>query len=272
VLVFDKYMINPYEISVVDASLDNQPDFVVAMKNKHYTIKNLPGASYRLINHWESLGLLDDCRCKQGTGWRYFSLEDMMLIRIFETMRSFGMNTEQMLKTKECLFLEPQGTVNKFSILDGIIFKMVAHGEKGHLHLIIDTDGIAVPMSLKSIDDSREMHLFPTHYISIDLNVLFYSCMKPVEKYIRRPEIKQGKLTHIEKTIIDELRTRQNEKLTIEADENGLPKYMVTEQVKNVKGMSRNKLRDINTQFGEMNVAFADGKPVSVRVKRRKKL
>lgn len=271
-LVFDRYMINPYEISVVDASLDRQPDFVAAMRNKHYTIKNLPGASYRLINHWESLGLLDDCRCKHGNGWRRFSLEDMMLIRIFGALRSFGMGTEQMLKTRECLLLEPDDTENKFNILDGIIFKVVARGEKGHLHLIVDTDGVAVPMSLKSMDDSREISLFPQNYISLDLNVLFYSCMGPLGQEIQRPEIQKNTLTSAEHKIINELRKSQAQKITIESGVDRQPKYVVTEQTQNIQGVPLSKLRNMETEFGEMNVAFADGKPVSVCVKRRKKL
>ena len=271
-LVFDKYMINAYELDVLDASLDSQPDFVAAMRNKNYTMKDMPGASYRLINHWESLGLLDDYRDAPGIGWRRFSFRDMMLIRIFSVMRSFGMNTKQLLKTKECLFLEPKDTYNKFTVLDGIIFKIVARGEKGHLHLIVDMDGIAVPMSLQSIDESREMHMFPEHYVSINLNELLYSCIGDFADALYRPEYNQNKPTQKEQNIINELRIKKTQKLTIEKGADGQPKYVVTEQTQNIQGMPLSKLRNMETEFGEMNVAFADGRPISVCVKRRKKL
>lgn len=271
-MVFDKYIIDEYELGVLDASLGNQPDFVAAVRNKNYTMKDMPGASYRLINHWESLGLLDDYRYIPGIGWRRFSFRDMMLIRIFSVMRSFGMNTGQMLKTKECLFLEPENMDNKFNILDGIIFKILAHGEKGHLHLIVDMDGIAVPMSLKSMDENREMHMFPKHYVSINLNELLYSCIGDFAKEMYRPECNKNKPTKKEQNIINELRMKKTQKLIIEKDIDGQPKYMITEQTKNMKDVSLDKLCDIDTNFGEMNVAFADGKPVSVHVKKRKKL
>ncbi len=51
------------------------------LNEKKYAIKDTD-ASYRSINHWSSLGLLDDVREDNNKGWRKFSIIDIVWLRI----------------------------------------------------------------------------------------------------------------------------------------------------------------------------------------------
>lgn len=58
--------------------------------------------SYRIINHWESLGLIKSSRQKK-TGWRKFSLSDYVWLAIITSLRGFGIPNERILNVKNCL-------------------------------------------------------------------------------------------------------------------------------------------------------------------------
>lgn len=56
--------------------------------------------SYRIINHWESEGLISDVR-PSGKGWRKYSMIDRFWIEIIIELRSFGYPLELIKKIKQ---------------------------------------------------------------------------------------------------------------------------------------------------------------------------
>ena len=59
--------------------------------------------TYRTINHWMNLWLIDDTR--EGTNkWRKFNLMDLVWISIITKLRGFGFSNEKILETKKALF------------------------------------------------------------------------------------------------------------------------------------------------------------------------
>ena len=58
--------------------------------------------SYRVVNNWESVGLIDSDR-PSGKGWRKFSVMDAVWMRIIGELRKFGFLMEKIKKTKVSL-------------------------------------------------------------------------------------------------------------------------------------------------------------------------
>ncbi len=59
--------------------------------------------TYRTINHWMSLGLIDDTR-EDSSKWRKFNLMELVWIMIITKLREFGFSNEKILETKKALF------------------------------------------------------------------------------------------------------------------------------------------------------------------------
>jgi DNA-binding transcriptional MerR regulator len=58
--------------------------------NARHLRQVFPGVTYRQINHWESKGLLTAARDTDSSGWRKFSLVDVVCLAIITELRSFG--------------------------------------------------------------------------------------------------------------------------------------------------------------------------------------
>ena len=62
--------------------------------------------TYRTINHWCKMGLIDDSRTNTQ-GWRKFSIVELALISIISTLRNFGIPLGTIKVVKEKLFTIP---------------------------------------------------------------------------------------------------------------------------------------------------------------------
>lgn len=76
-----------------------------AINKRQYSGKAIPIVTYRAINHWTELGIIDDERTNQQ-GWRRFSLKEIVWIHIIKRLRDFGFPNEKIIQTKEHLFAE----------------------------------------------------------------------------------------------------------------------------------------------------------------------
>jgi len=80
---------------------DYKSDFEI-YNDKRHDIKESK-ISYRNINYWESVGVLDDMREVTGKGWRKFSDIDLAFIAIISQLRKIGMPLDKIKKVKESL-------------------------------------------------------------------------------------------------------------------------------------------------------------------------
>ncbi len=71
------------------------------INEKKFTAKETD-ISYRTLNHWSEIGLIDDER-EEGKGWRKFSILDVVWIHVISALRNFGFSMEQLLKAKTSL-------------------------------------------------------------------------------------------------------------------------------------------------------------------------
>jgi DNA-binding transcriptional MerR regulator len=82
------------------------------LNEKRFTLKRSEVGT-RVINHWESEGVTEDPR-KGGTGWRRFSVLDLMWLHAVARLRSFGMPMEKLKRARQSLEGLPS-----FSLEDG---------------------------------------------------------------------------------------------------------------------------------------------------------
>jgi len=80
---------------------------------KKYTIEDT-GNTYKVINDWTRLGVIEDSRDKEGK-WRKFSLLDLVWIKVVSHLRSFNFPLAKIKLVKPIFF-------------DETVFKGVGHG------------------------------------------------------------------------------------------------------------------------------------------------
>ncbi len=91
------------------------PPIIIIDKERRSEIlnaKTMPivatGKSYRVINSWESNGLIDNFR-EENSRWRKFSLVDCVWIKIISDLRDFGFSTEKIKNVKANLWQSETG-------------------------------------------------------------------------------------------------------------------------------------------------------------------
>jgi DNA-binding transcriptional MerR regulator len=82
------------------------------LNEKRFTLKR-SDVGTRVINHWESQGVTEDPR-EGGSGWRRFSILDLVWLHAVARLRSFGMPMEKLKRARKSLEDLPS-----FSLKDG---------------------------------------------------------------------------------------------------------------------------------------------------------
>lgn len=95
--------------------------------------------SYRVINHWESIGILSGDRAS-GKGWRKYSIMDRVYIEIVIALRNLGFPLEKILKLRESLGIpavrEIQFPKLEFLVAQGLVYKQPSF-------IVVQADGKA---------------------------------------------------------------------------------------------------------------------------------
>lgn len=76
---------------------------VETLNEKKYRISDTD-ETYRIINHWAELALIEDNKNSRGQGWRHFSLVDLVWLQIVRELRRFGFPLEKIRIVREFMF------------------------------------------------------------------------------------------------------------------------------------------------------------------------
>lgn len=79
---------------------------------------------YRLINHWDSKGLIPPGR-DSSKQWRKFSIMDMIWLDVIEDLRAFGFSIENIRKVKEQLHVPYKNTEATYPLLEFFVFTII---------------------------------------------------------------------------------------------------------------------------------------------------
>jgi len=123
--------------------------------------------SYRIINHWENIGLLTANR-PADKGWRNYSIMDQLWIRIIIELRNFGFSLDKIKKVKLSLnWLNDKFKYSEFPILE--MYFMYAFLTKNPTYLIVFSNGDAEPVIKDEYELAETFKILKNH-IKINLN------------------------------------------------------------------------------------------------------
>lgn len=140
------------------------------------------GESYRAINNWDENGLLFKNENRK-TGWRHFSLTELLWIHCVRELCKFGFSITTIKTLRDNLFIF-YGAKKHFSPLELAFFikKII---EKQDVVLIADTQGIGSFCLVADYEKSQIIKLLPASYVVVNLNVLYGEITKQV-KYTKK--------------------------------------------------------------------------------------
>ncbi len=226
------------------------------LTEKKFTIKDTD-SSYRVINHWSSLGLFDDQRV-ENKGWRKFNLVDMVWLRVLMELRTFGLSLDKMKAGYQSL--NEKAAIFEF----GIASCMMRRG----MNLIVFSDGHVEITSNNAIAVSESIsYLKETSYLIINLN----RCLErifPSKDF--SPRLNTVELSEKEISVLAELRISDPNSVNIFM-KNGDLNLM---EVKTTYKEDISKLSDIlnSVAFGEFTLKKEDGKIVYIEKTKKIKL
>ncbi|EFB42328.1 MULTISPECIES: MerR family transcriptional regulator [Parachlamydia] len=130
---------------------------------KEQHVKNLP-MTYRTINHWESLGLINSGR-KEDKHWRQFSILDQVWLYTIEALRDFGLPLDK-IKNAKSIFFTPFEQY-PFPLMEYYI--SCAYILLEHVYLIVFSDGFTIPLTYTEYKDALKNNWIKSH-LQIDMN------------------------------------------------------------------------------------------------------
>lgn len=226
------------------------------LRRRQYPVE-LTSQSYRVINTWEGLGLLDMTR-ENDRKWRRFNSLELVWIRIAAKLRSFGFPIQKLQITRQSLFYSPHFPDRRPEFyLDFAIWHVLSLNKfikllvfpDGEAHLLRETDMIL------NRDDKED-------FIQLDFTNI-------VKETFGKPELKTNhdriaKLSDSEFDVLEVIRSGNYSKVEIVPKDGKIERYSATEQVdasKRIGDLLRNR-----EGFDVISVwQRADGKVVSIK-------
>lgn len=194
---------------------------------KRFTNKSIGKASYRIVNHWTKLGLINDNR-ENNQQWRKFSLLDLIWLNIIKQLRIFGFPNEKILKTKKCLF--PSQVKNNKLLSFFEYYVAEAFFKKTPVDLLIFSDGLCDLASQFELESSKRLSLPKEDYISISLNKILQGLF--IKKDLKANYYFGIPLKQEELELIGILQNKNYKQITITRKNGKIEKIDATEGVK----------------------------------------
>lgn len=210
------------------------------LTEKKFTIKDTD-STYRVINHWSSLGLFDDSRF-ENKGWRKFSLVDMVWLKVLIELRKFGLSLDKLKISYESI--KSKTAIFEFSILSCLM--------RNAMYVIVFSDGHTeiAPRNAVSFSEAGS-YLNETSYLTVNLNCCLERIF-PGKSY--SDQLCAFELSKQETRILEELRLKQPEKITVKM-KNGSPDLLITKTKYKKDVDTENNLK---VSYGNVTTHVAD--------------
>lgn len=244
------------------------PEILDNVNTPRHTMKDTH-SSYRAVNHWESLGLIDSNRIQAGQGWRKFSILDVLWLSILENLRNFGLSSDKIKVTKNCLDRKIASNDPPLTWLEFAFCRTNATTKGGNTYLLIFDTGDAVVTCSDEINLNRFLRSLPDSYITINLNRLFINVLKiPGVTEITEHWLK---LSEEERNVMSCIRKSHADKISIKAKDGKILLIEKTFEGKKSDFKSIHELID-GINYGEATLKIENGKIVYVQALKKEKL
>lgn len=151
--------------------------------------------SSRLLNHWYSLGIINDDR-PDGKGWKKFSFSELVWIYIALKLRKFNVDLKKIKNVKDQL-----DKYNKYDKKSNCLllefYMLVAIYSKIPVKIVVFESGQAEILRQVDLDMANQLDNINEDYLSIDLNRLLNSLIKEKDikaNYLISKEVYKSRL------------------------------------------------------------------------------
>jgi len=221
--------------------------------------------SYRLINHWEKIGLIDNER-PSGKGWRKFSVMDLIWLRVVSRLRTFGYPLDKIVEMKKGLVRQNKKTGQyRFTLFE--VYVVMALVFRRSAVLLVFDNGSAEPTTLahmKLTEDILGSGL--DDHIHISINAILQDLYK--DRELSPLSDTSVELDDVELELIVLLRTGNYDQIKIKQTDGRIELIECTESV-DPTGRIIDLLQD--GDFQDISIIQRDGKVVTVNRTVRKK-
>jgi hypothetical protein len=190
--------------------------------------------SYRVLSHWEKEGIISPKR-KDGTGWRKFSIVELIWLHVIKELRSFNFSISSILNTRESLFSsKPQRNTQ-------LLFEyylMLAY-IRIPVILVVFADGRGILATYDQYYWSREVGTLISNHIIIDINSIF-SHLFPNIKLSSQYDYKDILLDAKEIQLIYQIRSGRYKSILIKLNNGEINLIQKTEMIQ--KGTSMEEI------------------------------
>jgi hypothetical protein len=238
--------------------------FCAVVNEKKHSVKD-GDTTYRIIHHWTQQGLFDDERPDDSMDWRKLSLKDIMWLRIARDIRKFGLPLDALKVTYKCLWKRRYGAGKRTYPWLEVVIALCRFREP--VVLVVFEDGyaeIATPESLAVNDFMVGIR----SRLCININDIYREITgDDAGKYIPRKH-NLFALNQEEISAITALGDVENGALKLHVQDGKVTRIDTSKQV---EGAAR--IVDIlkETEFGEVTVKVANGKPVHTQMVKTEK-
>ncbi len=223
--------------------------------------------TYRTINHWCKIGLIDDNRTNTR-GWRKFSIVELALISIISTLRNFGIPTETIKVVKEQLFTIPVTEDYANPCRMSWLEYACVHGARltnyGNTFLILTEENEVYVVPAFTLHEQSILDDLPSTYLLINLNRLLNRILP------RSFRLAGVNILNIDDKTLEILKATSNnnvDKVTINKKGNEI------DSIESVYSSDKSIHELIESVgYGEINLTIKNGKVVHTKSVSRKKL
>lgn len=245
--------------------IEKHPDILPKLREKKYTAKDTD-KTFRIINYWESVGLLDDNRKSGSEGWRKFSMMDMAFMHLLAKLREFDFSIQKLKVVKQDL--ERNLAIGKketsLTILEYAYMRVMGLRNGGNTYFMITPDGHIDCVTQKDILLMQMLKEMPEGYICINFNQFLSGRLKSDKHKIPVHDENTYVLSEKEFDILDVLRNKKYKSITITPKDGG--ESMLIECTADYQE------GDAMPNFGDIITRVQDGSIVQKTIKERIKV
>jgi DNA-binding transcriptional MerR regulator len=224
---------------------------------------NISEVSYRAINHWAKLGLIDENR-ENEKGWRKFNLVEMVWLHILHELRSFGYPNDKIAVVKMYIqtLHKSSDSISNSKYLQYYI--AIAFLQKLSSFLIVFEDGKACLVNNQDLAFSELVKKTPNH-LKININHIL-SEIYPNKNFT--PIDQNVQLTQSEIDFLYELRCTNASSIKVVSKEGNITKMEVEENINPTEKFYKLLLEE---DYQDILISKRDKKVVKIKRTKLKK-
>ncbi|MEI6058796.1 MAG: MerR family transcriptional regulator, partial [archaeon] len=215
-----------------------------------YTVGDT-GISYRMINYWSENGVLPD-GIQDGSGWKRFSLIELVWLRVVQKLRGFGLPFPNISRTLKCI-MDWDKKLDEYPMFE--FYSTLARASK------LDPYVVVLPNGLADLATSEELEL--SKKLSGNSSMIFISLKDVLHSMnikTAKPEVLYG-LTDPEFQLLFSVRSRDVKEVSAKMKEGNIKELEKTKIYSNdVSPYEMEKELNRNSSFGRIEIKHDHGK------------